>query len=199
MRTADVTVDITATGTVDVTIVGTPDYVQLENLSFSTPPIVTEGVAVSRDSVDINHPFSGYFKQTAGVLRVKFTPGFAQSSVTGQQGLFSTRNNALSTLFLQAAELTSIDASLNIANVASSFPASTEIEIAVRWSAALNEMQVGFNNGSWTWGSVASYSGTFIADASIHLFKSLTAGGATISMCDVYSADMATDTIEALL
>lgn len=195
---ADVTIDITAIGTVDVTIVDTHDYVQLENLSFSTPPIVTEGVAVSRDAVDINHPFNGSFNQSAGVLRVKFTPGFAQSSVAGQQGVFAVRNNALSTLFLQSTEINSIDSGLNTASVASSFPDDTEIEIAVRWSAALNEMQVGFNNGSWTWGTAVPYSGTFIEDASIHLFKSLIAGGATISVCDVYNTDMTTTKIEAL-
>lgn len=182
------TVETAAVGAVVV------DWAQFElNKEFSSPPILTTGSATSRDATGIRHILAGYFNNSAGVLRVKITPKFAQSSLTATpEGVVSVRDNADSLLYMDSAGFKS-----GTASVATAFVADTEIEIDVRWNAVLNELQIGFYDGSWTWGTVVPFSG-FTLGTHINNFFGLVSGGCTMSMRRIYDADMTTAQIEAL-
>jgi len=99
----DVTFNLSVAGTVSFTLSGgTPTYVQVEKKAFSTPPIVTAGASVTRDTCGIRHPFASYFNQTAGVCILDFRC-LGITPTSGSIGLVSTREHVSSVLLYDSA------------------------------------------------------------------------------------------------
>jgi len=147
---------------------------------------------------NVRHPLESNFNQSEGVLRVKITPTFAQTALTiTDEGIVSVQDSATSLLFMDSAGLKSTDGT-NTATVNPSFVADVEIEIAVRWSTALNELQVGYSDGTWVWGSAVSYDGGFTLGTYINSYYGLTTANSTTGLCDIYNTDMTTGQVEAL-
>lgn len=170
----------------------------LEPANFVGPYIAATGAPVSRDAVASQIPITGKVNQTEGVVHVRFTPTFAQTTLSATaEGIVSLRDAATSLLYMDSAGFKSTDGT-NIATANATFIADTEIEIAVRWSTALNELQIGYNDGSWTWGTIVNYNGGFTEGAFINWFYGLESGGASMSKSDIYNKDMTIAQIEAL-
>jgi len=184
-----------ATGTMVV------DWAQLElNKAFATPPILTAGAAVSRDVTGIQNLVAGHFNADGFTLRVKITPiAFAQADLSAtEEGIVSVQDSAAGLLSMSSAGLSATDGT-NTATVNPSFAADTEIEIIVSASAALNELQVGYYDGAWTWGTITAYTGTPPTGININLFYGLVRGGCAIGMFRVYNKHMTIAQREALV
>lgn len=172
---SDNTFNITGAGTVDITISGgTPDYVQLENLAFSTSPIITTGASAQRDKTQDIHPYSSaVFNQAEGYLLLDWTPEWDYTEYTFHASLV-TLEYATSLLYAHSSDpgrLATYDGVNGAAVTGVNWIAGKRYVVFVRWSESLNELQIGVINitdgGSLVWGTAGNYDGSFNVDAYI--------------------------------
>jgi hypothetical protein len=171
---SDNTINITVEGTVTFTVSGgTPDYVQVENRTFSTPPIVTGGASASRDVVKIRQAFSAaIFKQISGFAYIDLTPDHAQTALTAtDEGLLSVADSASNLMFIDSGNLQSTDGT-NTATVDPNYAADTKIRFLVYWDKAQDVLGIGYRTlpgGTFTWATEQSYDDAFATGSYFNL------------------------------
>lgn len=172
---SDNTFNITGAGTVDITIAGgPPDYVQLENKAFSTPPVLTTGSSASRTTCAISQAFStAIFNQNSGFAYIDCTPDHAQSDLTTtDEGLLSVADSATNLLYIDSGNLQATDGT-NTATVDPNYTADQKIRFFVYWDKVQDVLGVGYRTlpgGSFTWGTEQSYDDAFTSGSNLNLF-----------------------------
>jgi len=188
-----------------VTGKATFDGCQIEQKSFATPPIITSGSTASRDIVQMQHPYSSaYFNQAEGmvVFDWKHLSNCVDWAVSANKQLFGIRSSINSVLVSRVesdstTRLRSYQDGSNTNIVGPQWLEGQETLVAVRWSAALNELQTGFSADggvTWSWSSITAYS-TFIQNTGIKLLQYIATNEA-VSRLKIYNKDKGTQWIE---
>ena len=144
------------------------DCNQLEQTAFSTTPVPTLSIPVTRTSEAGNVADNG-IKWTmgaavmnalaegtiAGTLIFKWTPGYAHDEDSGNYSLISCQDSYQSLIYVAGASALATYDGTTAATVNLNWTSGTTYTVALRWSDADNALQIGVQpeGGSWTWGT----------------------------------------------
>lgn len=173
-----VTLDVTTAGGILFTVSGSPDYVQVESGVVPTSPVITQGAAASRAADVLEYPsLLDWVNQTEGTFLMKYVPRFSGSAlpvgVTSTLGLCSFRASSFSLLsFVKTSggsERFGANSLTGAAIVSQGLTPGNEYHVVVRWSTTPDELDLGVsaNGGSWDWGTISAYGGSWRVDGEI--------------------------------
>jgi len=204
---SDNTINVTGAGTVIFTeTVATPDYVQVENTAFSTPPIVTTGSSASRDIEDVRKTLTvgTNFNQREGTLVVEgWVPAlsaadypnglaFNIAAVDSRVASIMYIQRLSSQMFLRTFDGTAAQATRF------EFAADNEYDLATHYGNGTQ--QTGYRDvtggGNWVWGAAAAYDGEFVLGDWVIGY--VNAFPFTYENIEYFHTDLGTDKVEQL-
>jgi hypothetical protein len=146
---------------------------QLEESSFATPLIETEGAPVDRTLCAISYPYSSaVFNQASGFAPIDLTPAQAQSALTAAEGIISLSDSASNFVYADASGIHITDGT-NTATVNPGYAADQQFRILPYWDADAGVMGIGYRTlpaGSFTWATEQTYDGGSATDTDLNLF-----------------------------